>query len=271
MCGKVVADYNAEAMMKIVRYQADGAAAYGALQDDDSIREIVGSPFGDFSVGDQVADFATARVLPPVEPRKVIGVGLNYIKHIEEIGMNKPEFPMLFMKPNTGVIGYGDSIVLPRESVQTEYECELTVVIGKNTRRVSEDEALDYVLGYTCGNDVSERTIQFPEMKMGAMLIGKGFDTFCPIGPVVATGLDPSDLQIQTRLNGETRQNDRTSDLLFSVPKLVPYISEAMTLQPGDCILTGTPSGVGSIAPGDVVEIDIEGVGVLRNPVVAES
>ena len=271
MCGKVVADYNVEAMMKIVRYLADGAAAYGALQDDDSIRELVGSPFEDFSVGDEVADFAAVRVLPPVEPRKVIGVGLNYIKHIEEIGMTKPEFPMLFMKPNTGVIGHGDSIVLPRESRQTEYECELTVVIGKDTRRVSEDEALDYVLGYTCGNDVSERTIQFPEMKMGAMLIGKGFDTFCPIGPVVATGLDPSDLQIQTRLSGETRQNDRTSDLLFSVPKLVSYISEAMTLQPGDCILTGTPSGVGPIAPGDVVEIDIEGVGVLRNPVVAES
>ena len=270
MYGRVVADNNSEAEMKIVRYEANDVAAYGVVHDDGSIRKLIGSPFEDFCVGDAVADLASVRVLPPVEPRKVIGVGLNYIKHIEEVGGNKPEFPMLFMKPNTGVIGHGDAIVLPKESVQTEYECELTVVIGKNTRRVSEAEALDYVLGYTCGNDVSERTIQLPEMKMGAMLIGKGFDTFCPLGPVIATGIDPSDLQIQTRLNGETRQDDRTSDLLFSVPKLVSYISDAMTLQPGDCILTGTPSGVGSIAPGDVVEIDIEGVGVLRNPVVAE-
>ncbi len=271
MYGRVVADYNAEDEMKIVRYETDGAATYGVLEDDGSIRELVGSPFEDFSVGDAVADFDSVRVLPPVKPRKIIGVGLNYTKHIEEIGMNKPEFPMLFMKPNTGVIGHGDAIVLPRESKQTEYECELTIVIGKDTRRVSEDEALEYVLGYTCGNDVSERTIQFPEMKMGAMLIGKGFDTFCPIGPVIATGLDPSDLRLQTRLNGETRQDDSTSDLLFSVRKLVSYISEAMTLQPGDCILTGTPSGVGPMAPGDVVDLEIEGVGVLSNPVVAEA
>ncbi len=256
--------------MKIVRYEARGKAAYGILQPDDSIRELIGSPFGDFSVGDSVAEFAKARILPPVEPRKIIGVGLNYTKHIEEIGMKRPDFPMLFMKPNTAVIGHGDAIVYPSEGAQTEYECELTVVIGRNTRRVSEEDALDYVLGYTCGNDVSERTIQFPEMKMGAMLIGKGFDTFCPIGPVIATGLDPSGLQIQTRLNGETKQSDSTSDLLFSVPKLISYISQAMTLQPGDCILTGTPSGVGPITPGDVVEIDIEGVGVLRNPVIAQ-
>ena len=257
--------------MKIVRYAADGQSAYGVLEDDDSILQLIGSPFAEFSVGDQVADMSTVRVLPPVSPRKVIGVGLNYMKHIEEIGMSKPDFPMLFMKPNTSVIGHGDPIVYPEQGKQTEYECELTVVIGKNTRRVSEDDALDYVLGYTCGNDVSERTIQFPEMKMGAMLIGKGFDTFCPLGPVIATGLDPSDLQIQTRLNGETRQDDRTSDLLFSVPRLVSYISQSMTLQPGDCILTGTPSGVGPIQPGDVVEIEVEGVGVLRNPVVAEA
>lgn len=257
--------------MKIVRYEANGTAAYGVLRHDDSIRELIGSPFGEFSVGDEVANLATARVLPPVEPQKIIGVGLNYIKHIQEVGMSKPDFPMLFMKPHTSVIGHRDPIIYPTHGERTEYECELTVVIGRRARRVSEDEALDCVLGYTCGNDVSERTIQFAEMKMGAMLIGKGFDTFCPLGPVIATDLDPSDLRIQTRLNGETRQDDRTSDLLFSVPKLVSYVSEAMTLEPGDCILTGTPSGVGPIKPGDVVEIDIEGVGVLQNPVVAET
>ena len=256
--------------MKIIRFEADGQAAYGILEEDDSIKQLIGSPFEDFSVGDKVTDLADVRVLPPVEPNKIIGVGLNYIKHIEEIGANRPEFPMLFMKPNTGVIGHGDDIIYPSHGKHIEYECELTIVIGKKTRRVSEAEALDYVLGYTCGNDVSERTIQFAEMKMGAMLIGKGFDTFCPLGPVIATDLDPSDLRIQTRHNGETVQDDRTSDLLFSVPKLVSYISGAMTLEPGDCILTGTPSGVGPFLPGDVVEIDIEAVGVLRNPIVAE-
>ena len=256
--------------MKIIRYEANGGAAYGILEDDDSIKQLVGSPFEDFSVGDKVAELADVNVLPPVEPKKIIGVGLNYTKHIEEIGMQKPQFPMLFMKPHSGVIGQGDNIIYPTHGQRIEYECELTVVIGKTTRRVSEANALDYVLGYTCGNDVSERTIQFAEMKMGAMLIGKGFDTFCPLGPVIATGLDPSDLRLQTRLNGETKQDDSTSDLLFSVPKLVSYISEAMTLEPGDCILTGTPSGVAPIKPGDVIEIEIEGVGVLRNPVVAE-
>lgn len=256
--------------MKIIRYEADGQTAYGILENDDSIQQLVGSPFEDFSVGDRVASLADVRVLPPVEPNKIIGVGLNYIKHIEEIGANRPDFPMLFMKPSTGVIGQDDDIVYPTHGKHIEYECELTVVIGKRTRRVSEDEALGYVLGYTCANDVSERTIQFAEMKMGAMLIGKGFDTFCPLGPVISTDIDPSDLRVQTRLNGETVQDDRTSDLLFSVPKLVSYISEAMTLEPGDCILTGTPSGVGPFQPGDVVEIDIEDVGVLRNSIVAE-
>ena len=256
--------------MKIVRYESNGAAAYGVLQDDGSIRELIGSPFEDFSVGDEVADFAKVRVLPPVEPRKVIGVGLNYIKHIEEVGKSKPEFPMLFMKPNTGVIGHGDAIVIPKEGKQTEYECELTIVIGKNTRRVSEDEALDYVLGYTCGNDVSERTIQLPEMKNGRYAHRQGLRYLLPHRP----GHRHRPRSVRPPDPDQAQRRDEAGrphvDLLFSVPKLVSYISDAMTLQPGDCILTGTPSGVGPIAPGDMVEIDIEGVGVLRNPVVAE-
>ena len=151
-----------------------------------------------------------------------------------------------------------------------EYEAELAAVIGKPARHIPEESALEYVLGYTCGNDVSERVVQFAEMKMGALLVGKGFDTFCPLGPVIATGLDPTNRDVMARLNGELRQNGNTSDLLFSVAKLVSYISESMLLLPGDVIMTGTPSGVGPIAPGDVVEIEISGVGVLRNPVVAE-
>ena len=256
--------------MNILRYELSNKIAYGILGNDNAIRSISGSPFGDFSIGDQVAELGDVRVLPPVKPQKIIGVGLNYVKHIEEVGLTKPAFPMLFMKPHTGIIGQGDNIVLPKETKQTEYEVEMTIVIGKPTRRVSMDDALDYVLGYTCGNDVSERSIQMPEMKMGAMLIGKGFDTFCPIGPTIATDLNPDSLHVETRLNGEVRQNDNTSDMLFGTSHLISYISQAMTLMPGDIILTGTPSGVAPMSPGDTVEVEVEGVGTLRNPLVAE-
>ena len=256
--------------MKIVRYAADGDARYGVLEEDGSVLELAGSPFGDHHVGSKVGELSEVRVLTPVEPSKTIGVGLNYRSHIQEMGHATPEFPMLFMKPPTAVVGPGEPIVYPRGGERVEYEAELAAVIGKPARHIPEDSALEYVLGYTCGNDVSERVVQFAEMKMGAILVGKGFDTFCPLGPVIATGLDPANLDVMARLNGELRQNANTSDLLFSVAKIVSYISESMLLLPGDVIMTGTPSGVGPIAPGDVVEIEISGVGVLRNPVVAE-
>jgi 2-keto-4-pentenoate hydratase/2-oxohepta-3-ene-1,7-dioic acid hydratase in catechol pathway len=256
--------------MKLLRYQAGGETAYGILAEDESILQLVGSPFGDFEAGPKVADLREVRVLAPVEPSKIIGVGLNYQSHIREMGHAKPESPMLFMKPPSGVIGQGDPIVYPRNGQKVEHEAELVVIIGRPTRHVSEERALEFVLGYTCGNDVSERVIQFAEMKSGAMLIGKGFDTFCPLGPVIATDLDPTNLDVMARLNGEPRQNGNTSDLLFSVAKLVSYLSEVMLLLPGDAIMTGTPAGVGPIAPGDVVEIEISGVGVLRNPVEQE-
>ena len=257
--------------MKIVRYQAgDGATAYGVLEDDGAVLQMIGSPFEDFEVGAKVAHIDDVRIRPPVVPTKIIGVGLNYVSHIEESGMATPEFPMLFVKPNTAIIGQGDAIVYPRKGQKVEYEAELAAVIGKPARHVAKDQALDYVLGYTCGNDVSERVIQLAEMNMGALLVGKGFDTFNPLGPVVATDLDPANVDVKARLNGEERQNANTSDMLFGVAELVSYISEAMYLLPGDVIMTGTPAGVGPIMPGDVVEIDIGGIGVLRNPVVVE-
>ena len=163
-----------------------------------------------------------------------------------------------------------EAIVYPKQGQNVHYEGELTVIMGKKARRVSEADALDYVLGYTCGNDVSERVIQANEMANGCMLIGKGFDTFKPIGPYIATGLDSTNLELTTRLNGEVKQHTNTDDLIFSVAQLIAYISEAITLLPGDVIMTGTPSGVGPVQPGDVVEIEISGIGVLRNPVVAE-
>ena len=256
--------------VKILRYLADGKTDYGILDDDGTVHQLVGSPFGDFEEGDRVAEMKDIQVLTPVEPSKIICVGLNYESHIEEMGLPKPAFPMLFMKPHTALTNPGDAIVYPRNGKQVEYEAELTVVIGKPARHVPEKAALQYVLGYTCGNDVSERIIQKAEMGMGALLIGKGFDTFCPLGPVIATGLDPTGLDVCARVNGETRQKGNTSDLLFPVARLVSYVSEAMLLLPGDVILTGTPGGVGPITPGDVVEIEVSGVGVLKNPVVLE-
>ena len=257
--------------MKILRYSADGEIHYGILEEDGTVRRLTGSPFESLDTSDVVTHLDRVSVLAPVEAPRVIGVGLNYSEHARESGQDPPPFPMLFMKPSTGVIGPEEPIVYPHQGKDIHYECELAVVIGKTARRVPDAEALDCVLGYTCGNDVSERVIQAAEMALGCMLIGKGFDTFCPLGPVIATGLDPTHLDVTTRLNGEVRQQANTSDLLFSVAQLISYISEAMTLLPGDVIMTGTPSGVGPFAPGDTIEIEISGIGILRNPVIAET
>ena len=256
--------------MKIVRYRADGIINFGIMEEDGTIRELVGSPFDSLNPSGSVTQLSDVHLLAPVEAPRIIGVGLNYAEHAREIGKELPTKPMLFMKPSTTAIGPDETIIYPRQGKNVHYEAELAVVIGSPARRVSEAKALDYVLGYTCGNDVSERTIQFAEMEMGAMLIGKGFDTFCPLGPCITTDLDPGNLQVQARLNGQVKQNERTSDLIFSVAELISYISAAFTMLPGDVIMTGTPSGVGPFVPGDVVEIEVEGIGTLRNPVVAE-
>ncbi len=256
--------------MKIVRYRADGIINFGIMEEDGTIRELVGTPFDSLNPSGSVTQLSDVHLLAPVEAPRIIGVGLNYAEHAREVGKELPTKPMLFMKPSTTAIGPDETIIYPRQGKNVHYEAELAVVIGSPARRVSEAKALDYVLGYTCGNDVSERTIQFAEMEMGAMLIGKGFDTFCPLGPCITTDLDPGNLQVQARLNGQVKQNERTSDLIFSVAELISYISAAFTMLPGDVIMTGTPSGVGPFVPGDVVEIEVEGIGTLRNPVVAE-
>ena len=257
--------------MKLVRFAVDGEIAYGILQDDGIVRRLAGSPFERLTPGHVSHPIEQARILAPVEAPRVIGVGLNYVSHIAETKHNTPTFPMLFMKHPSAVVGPGEPIVYPKQGRKVDYEGELAVVIGRHARRVSEDQALEYVLGYTCANDVSERVTQLAEMKMGCLLVGKSYDTFCPLGPVIATGLDPTSLDLTARLNGQVRQRINTSDLLFSAAKLVSYLSQAMTLWPGDVILTGTPSGVGPIQPGDVVEVEISGIGVLCNPVVAEA
>lgn len=256
--------------MKFARYRVDGRVYCGRLHDDGTLERLAGSMLDTQQTTGERDMLAKVKLLPPVDPPRLFGVGLNYALHAKEANMAIPEFPMLFMKPSTTLIGPDDPIVYPRQGKRVDYECELAVVIGKKVRRVPQAQALDAVFGYTCANDVSERTIQLPEMKMGSMVVGKGFDTFCPLGPVIATGIDPHRLRIQTRLNGVVKQDSNTADLIFNVAKLVSYMSDAITLLPGDVIITGTPSGIGPMQVGDTVEIDIEGIGVLRNPIVAE-
>lgn len=257
--------------MRLIRYAVDSKILYGALEANGMIRQLAGSPFESLALSSTSHPFDRVRLLAPVEAPRVIGVGLNYVSHIAETKQTTPRLPMLFMKHPSTVIGPDEPIVYPKEGRKVDYEGELAIVIGRRARRASEDSALEYVLGYTCANDVSERITQLAEMKMGCLLVGKSYDTFCPLGPVIATGLDPTTLELTTRLNGEVRQQINTSDLLFSAAKLVSYLSQAMVLWPGDVILTGTPSGVGPIRPGDTVEVEISGIGVLCNPVVAET
>jgi len=203
-------------------------------------------------------------VTAPIRPGKIVAVGKNYLDHLREMGGSAPaEEPILFMKPPSAVIGHGEAILLPPQSERVDYEGELVAVIGAPLRNATAEEALRGVRGYCCGNDVTARDLQ---AKDGQWTRAKGFDTFCPLGTVVA-GVDPSDLEITTRVNGEVRQHARTSQLITPVGELLAFISRVMTLEPGDAVFTGTPAGVGPLSEGDVVEVEVQGVGILRNPV----
>lgn len=204
-------------------------------------------------------------LLAPVTPSKIVCVGRNYREHAEELGNKMPDEPLLFLKAPSSIIADGETIELPKESKQVEHEGELGVVIGRKARRISaEDDPLSFVLGYTCVNDVTARDLQRKDVQFTR---GKSFDTFCPTGPVIVTDVNPLDLEVTTRLNGEVKQRARTSSMAFTVPFLIRYISNIMTLQPGDLIATGTPAGVSPMKRDDVVEVEVEGVGVLRNNV----
>lgn len=199
-------------------------------------------------------------------PSKIIGIGLNYRAHALEMGKGLPEEPLMFLKPRSAMIASGEAIERPAGYERVDYEGELAVVIGQRAHRVPREHALDVVMGLVCCNDVTVRDLQKRDVQYSR---AKGFDTFCPIGPRIVAGLDPTKLAIATRVNGEVRQNSSTSDLIFDVPTLIAFCSTYMTLEPGDVITTGTPSGVGNLVPGDTVEIEIEGIGVLKNPVIA--
>lgn len=252
--------------MKFLRFNnAEGKPVFGKYLDG-SVFEIEGNIFGQYRVTDTKYDYADITSLAPCLPTKIIAVGLNYEDHAREMNRTPPEDPMLFMKPSTAVIAHQKEIKYPAHmSNRVDYEGELGVVIGKRAHMVEKEQALEYVFGYTCINDVTARDLQAKDTQFTR---GKGFDTFAPIGPFIETEVDPADLPIKTFLNGEVKQNSSTKNLIFSVPELVSFISKVMTLLPGDIIATGTPSGISPMSPGDVVEVEIEGIGRLVNRVI---
>lgn len=250
--------------MKIARFSHNDAIRYGILDGGDLV-VLEGDPMfaGYETTGDRVP-LADAALLAPVIPRsKVVCVGKNYHDHAKEMGGEAPEEPLLFLKPNTSVIGPGDSIIRPTSlSEQTDFEGELAVVIGRIAKNVPADRAHEYVFGYTVSNDVTARDLQ---RRDGQWTRGKGFDTFCPLGPVIETEFDADTATIETRVNGEVRQQAPLTDMIHSVADIIAYASAVFTLLPGDVILTGTPAGVGPFAAGDTVEVEVSGIGVLRN------
>ena len=253
--------------MKIVRFDQEGRSGYGVL-DGEKILPIWENPFAGITETGETLVLSDVKLLAPCEPSKIVALGLNYRDHAAEFGHQVPEEPLIFLKPSTAVIGPEAAIIYPKMSRRVDYEAELAVVIGKTAHRVREDEALEYVLGYTCLNDVTARDLQ---KKDGLFTRAKGFDTFAAMGPWIETAIgDPDNVMVEAYLNGEPRQHASTSNMVFGVRRLIAFISEVMTLLPGDVISTGTPSGIGPMRPGDVVEVRVEGIGTLRNQVLAE-
>jgi len=257
--------------MKIARFSHDGALSYGILDEDE--RELVvlnGDPmYAGFDTTGERVPFADATLLAPVIPRsKVVAVGKNYRDHAAEMGGEAPGEPLLFLKPNTSVIGPDDTIVLPPQSQRIEHEGELAVVIGSIAKNVRAADADQVIFGYTAANDVTARDLQRSD---GQWARAKGFDTFCPLGPLIETDFSPGSAALRTLVNGEVRQEGRVSDLVHSIASIVEYASSVWTLLPGDIILTGTPAGVGPLVDGDTVEVEISGIGTLSNPVKRRS
>ncbi|MDQ2748049.1 MAG: fumarylacetoacetate hydrolase family protein [Actinomycetota bacterium] len=263
--------------MRIARFVHPGSAsvpggvAWGSVEgpldaalDSLTVAAIDGHPFGPITfTGDRWA-LPDVRLLSPILPSKVVAVGKNYADHAKEMGGEAPESPVIFLKPSTSVIGTGDTIRRPADSARVDHEAELAIVIGRPARDVNRADAMTHVLGYTAANDVTARDQQRADVQFTR---GKGHDSFCPIGPWIETVLDPADLRVTASVNGELRQDGRTSDMIHDVATLIEFMSGIMTLLPGDVILTGTPAGVGPLVDGDTVTVEIEGIGALTNPV----
>ena len=253
--------------MKILRFSTpDLSPRFGWLYQD-QIGQIDGDPFGIYRRLDPDIPVDIVKLLPPVQPSKIICVGRNYAAHAKEFDNPVSEIPVLFLKPTSSLIGAGDTIVLPPQSQQVQHEAELAVIIGKRGRWIPAEDAVDYIFGCTIANDVTARDIQHADVQWTR---GKGFDTFCPLGPWIDTDFDPADALITCHVSQELRQMGSTRDMIFTISRLVAFISSVMTLEPGDVILTGTPAGVGELRTGETVSITIEGLGTLTNPVIRE-
>ena len=237
-----------------------------AVERDGKFYWMRGDVFAEYGIGDEIPDGGKLQFLAPVDPSIVVCIGLNYKDHAAEMNKKLPEEPLVFLKPRSAVVGPDDEIRLPSWAGRIEHESEMAIVIGKRASRVTAATAMDYVLGLTCFNDVTARELQ---AKDGQYSRAKGFDTFSPIGPCIAVGLDPSALDVECWVNAERRQQSNTRELIFQVPYLIEHISRFMTLNPGDVIPTGTPSGVGPLRPGDRVMVKVQGIGTLGNPCVA--
>jgi 2-keto-4-pentenoate hydratase/2-oxohepta-3-ene-1,7-dioic acid hydratase in catechol pathway len=253
-------------VLRLYRIEHESGPRYAAERDG-RWRLVEGDIFGDFRETDDVAADAV-RLLAPVAPSKIVCIGLNYRNHALEQGKELPAEPVMFLKPSTAVVGPLEAIHVPLWAGRVDHEAELGVVIGRRATAVRAQHAHEHVLGLTCVNDVSARDIQKQD---GRYTRAKGFDTFAPVGPCIAVGLEGRDLQVRGYVNGDLRQDSRTRELIFTIPELIEYISAVMTLLPGDIISTGTPAGVGPIRPGDSVTVHVEGVGALTNPVVARA
>lgn len=250
--------------MRYLRFKDNkGSVSYGILEGE-SVKPIEGDLFGEHKPTDKRLPLNEVKLLAPCTPTKFVCVGLNYAAHAKEAGETPPPMPLLFFKPGTSAIGPDDVIEYPPAVTRLDYECELGVVIGKKAKFVKEQDAADYILGYTCCNDISARNLQWTE---GQWARGKGLDTSGAIGPLISDEVNPNNLHIQTRVNGVIKQDANTSDLIFKIPYLIACITEVITLYPGDVIMTGTPGGISPMNDGDVVEVEVEGIGILRNKV----
>lgn len=247
--------------MKLLRFKKGTNEYYGMLEGD-KVTVIKGDVFSEFERTTEEYNLSDVKILAPCRPSKVVAVGLNYKAHAEEMNDELPQTPKIFLKPSTSVIDPEEDISIPEMSKRVDFEAELAIVIKKKAKNISEEEVKDYVLGYTCLNDVTARDLQSLD---GQWTRAKGFDTFCPVGPVVTDEVDPDNVRVRSILNGETKQDSNTNNFIFKTYELVSFISKVMTLNPGDVIATGTPSGIGPMEKGDVIEIQLDGIGILKN------
>lgn len=249
--------------MRIARFRHQGQVSFG-LVEGENLRLISGDPFSGIEETGTLVPISQVQLLAPTSPSKIVCIGMNYSAHAAEIAQDVPEEPLMFFKPTSAIIGSGEAIVLPWQSQQVELECELAIVVGKQARDVPIDRVGEHILGFTIANDVTARDIQFSDLQWAR---AKGFDTFCPIGPWIETEFDPEEATLEARVNGTLQQQANTNDMNFGVYEIFAYVSQNLTLYPGDVILTGSPAGLARIEKGDVVECEIKGLGVLANPV----